>query len=274
MIAKTPVSPLQTQVEYGVTHVPNAPLFRVENVTVRYGEVVALRDLSFELQTGEQVAVVGPNGAGKSTLFKLMVGEIKPSQGAITLYGSNPAQHLCVAYVPQRKTIDWSFPATVEDVVMMGRVGKIGLFRWAKRHDHAVVQHSLKRVNAVHLAKKQIGALSGGQQQRVFIARALAQEAELMLLDEPLSGLDIPSQEQFFEVLDGVSKDGITTIVATHDLNMAAQRFDQVMLLNGGIVALGEPAGVLSAENLTRAYNGHLHTKDDVIIADSCCDHH
>ena len=273
MQMKMSIPQAQEQSDYGVAHPTNAPLFRVEDVTVRYGEHVALRNLSFELQAGEQVAVVGPNGAGKSTLFKLMVGELRPNQGHIHLFGSKPEQHLCVAYVPQRKTIDWNFPVTVEDVVMMGRVGKIGLFRWAKRHDWAIVQRSLERVNASHLAKKQIGALSGGQQQRIFIARALAQEAELMLLDEPLSGLDIPSQEQFFDVLDGISRDGITTIVATHDLNMAAQRFDQVLLLNGRIVALGEPQTVLSAENLVRAYGGHLHTKDDVIIADTCCDH-
>jgi ABC-type Mn2+/Zn2+ transport system ATPase subunit len=188
----------------------------------------------------------------------------------VTLYGAEPNDHLCIAYVPQRKNIDWSFPVSVRDVVMMGRIGKIGLFRWPRRHDREIVQTSLARVNAAHLANKQIGELSGGQQQRVFIARALAQEAELLLMDEPLAGLDIPSQEQLFTILDDI---GISTIVATHDLNMAAQRFDQVMLLNTELIALGDAAQVLSAENLTRAYSSHLHTRDDVIIADSCCDH-
>lgn len=256
--------------QIGIPHTPDAPLFRAENVTVRYGNTVALRDLSFTLNAGEQIAVVGPNGAGKSTLFKLIVGEIRPNAGKVTLYGSDPNAHLCVAYVPQRKNIDWSFPVSVRDVVMMGRIGRIGLFRWARRHDRDIVQASLERVNATHLADKQIGELSGGQQQRIFIARALAQEAELLLMDEPLAGLDIPSQEQFFTILEEIS---ISTIVATHDLNLAAQRFDQVMLLNTELIALGDAAAVFSAENLTNAYSNHLHTHDDLIIADTCCDH-
>ncbi len=258
----------------GVPHPPSAPLFAAAGVTVNYGETVALHKLTFTLHTGQQIAVVGPNGAGKSTLFKLIVGELKPTHGTVALYGTEPEQHLCVAYVPQRKEIDWRFPVTVRDVVMMGRVGRIGLFRWAKAHDHAIVQTSLERVNAEHLADKQIGALSGGQQQRVFIARALAQEAELILLDEPLSGLDTPSQEQFLTLLDEVAAAGITTIVATHDLNMAARRFDQVMLLNTRLIALGEPAAVLTPRHLADAYGSHLHASGDVIVADTHCDHH
>ena len=178
-----------------------------------------------------------------------------------------------MAYVPQRQSVDWTFPVTVEDVVMMGRTAKIGLFRRAKKNDYDIVQQSLERVNGSHLAKKQIGELSGGQQQRVFIARALAQEAELLLLDEPLAGLDLPSQDQVFEVLDSVTASGITTIVATHDLNMAASKFDQVMLLNGRVIALGRPEDVLTADNLVIAYGGHLHTQDGLLIADTCCDH-
>ena len=259
-----------TDETYGIPHLPNAPLFRADNVTVRFGETVALENLSFDLEAGQQIAVVGPNGAGKSTLFKLMVGEIRPNRGSVTLYGSTPDQHLCVAYVPQHKAIDFRFPVTVEDVVMMGRVGKIGLFRWARRRDTEIVKESLDRISISHLAKKQIGDLSGGQQQRVFIARALAQEAELLLLDEPLTGLDAPGQEKLFEVLDTVHRENITVIAAIHDLNLAAQRFEQVMLLNKSVVALGEPEVVLSAENLTNAYGSHLHSRDGVIIADTC----
>ena len=258
---------------YGAEHHPNAPLFRAENVSASYGHHRALTNLNLTLNAGEQVAVVGPNGAGKSTLFKLIVGEMVPSGGSVSLYGSNPAEHLCVAYVPQRQSVDWNFPVTVEEVVMMGRTARIGLFRWARQHDRDIVQQSLERVNGTHLAKKQIGELSGGQQQRVFIARALAQEAELLLLDEPLAGLDIPSQEQVFEVLDSVSASGITTIVATHDLNMASRRFDKVLLLNGRLIAHGRPEEVLTAENLVMAYGGHLHTQDGLLIADTCCDH-
>ncbi|MCO5184119.1 MAG: metal ABC transporter ATP-binding protein [Anaerolineae bacterium] len=257
---------------HDATHLPGTPLFRADNVTVRYGDTVALDAVSFELNTGEQVAVVGPNGAGKSTLFRLMVGEIRPNSGTVTLYGSTPTDHLCVAYVPQRKAIDWRFPVTVTDVVMMGRVRKIGLFRHPGRRDRDLVRDSLERVNIAPLADKQIGELSGGQQQRVFIARALAQEAELLLLDEPLTGLDMPSQERFFNLLDAVSDSGVTTIIATHDLNLAARQFDQVMLLNTHLVAIGAPEQVLSAENLAAAYGGHLHTVGDVIIADTCCE--
>jgi ABC-type Mn2+/Zn2+ transport system ATPase subunit len=142
---------------------------------------------------------------------------------------------------------------------MMGRAGRIGLFRRPGRQDKAVVQESLARVNISHLAQKQIGELSGGQQQRVFIARALAQEAELLLLDEPLAGLDIPSQEALFAVLDSLRPDGVTIVMATHDLNLVAEQFDQVMLLNGTMVAVGEPTAVLTPDNLLRAYGGHIH---------------
>ncbi len=273
MAEQTPSQMTHAEDHYGAEHLPDAPLFDASHVTVRYGQQTALDDLSFTLNVGERVAVVGPNGAGKSTLFKLIVGEIRPDNGSANLYGSNPAEHLCVAYVPQRQSVDWSFPVTVQDVVMMGRTARIGLFRWAKKQDRDFVYQSLERVNATHLIDKQIGELSGGQQQRVFIARALAQEAELLLLDEPLAGLDLPSQEQVFEVLESVTASGITAIVATHDLNMAARRFDQVLLLNGRLIALGKPADVLTADNLVLAYGGHLHTQDGVLIADTCCDH-
>ena len=273
----------------GVRHERTAPTLSLENVTVAYVEGAtniasqssteyALKDVNCRIEAGERVAVVGPNGAGKSTLFKLIVGTLKPQQGQIQIYGHAPGGHICIAYVPQRSQIDWSFPVTVEDVVMMGRVGQIGFFRRPKRKDWAFVRASLERVKAVHLAKKQIGDLSGGQQQRVFIARALAQEAELLLLDEPLTGLDIPSQDALFDILDGLRPDGVTVLVATHDLNLAAERFDRVMLLNKQIIGFGPPTAVLRAENLVRAYGGHLHMVGDaqntVVLADGCCGEH
>lgn len=218
--------------------------------------VYALRDVTFSLCHGERLALVGPNGAGKSTLFKLIVGIIKPTAGVVRVFGRAPEQHTCIAYVPQRNEVDWSFPATVEDVVMMGRVGKIGLFRRPRQQDRDRVLASLERVRALPLAKKQIGELSGGQQQRVFIARALAQEAELLLLDEPLNGLDMPSQEDIFAVLDAVQADGVTAVVATHDLDLAAKRFDRIMLLNKRIVALAPPQECLTADYLVQAYGG------------------
>lgn len=270
----------------GVSHDRGLPTLEMKQVAVAYAAGVndvtsarsrqyALEDISFSVGRGERIAIVGPNGAGKSTLLKLIVGTLKPSQGEIDIFGHDPNGHICIAYVPQRSQIDWSFPVTVEDVVMMGRAGRIGFFRWPHRADWHIVGDCLARVNASHLAKKQIGELSGGQQQRVFIARALAQEAELLLLDEPLTGLDVPSQEAIFEVLDGLRPDGVTVVVSTHDLNMAAERFDRVMLINRKIVAWGPGTAVLSTENLMTAYGGHMHVigDGDILLADTCCDH-
>ena len=269
-----------------IKHQTAAPTLELKNVSVAYAEgsngatssyskQFALQDVSFQVDSGERIAVVGPNGAGKSTLFKLIVGTIKPTQGEVNVYGHGPHGHICIAYVPQRSQIDWSFPVTVEDVVMMGRVGQIGLFRWPRRHDWDLVKASLGRVNARHLAKKQIGELSGGQQQRVFIARALAQEAELLLLDEPLAGLDVPNQEAIFDVLDALRPDGVTVLVATHDLNLAESRFDRMMLLNKRIVAFDVATAVLQPDNLLEAYGGHMHTVGDsgIVLTDECCGH-
>ena len=271
----------------GVSHEPNTSTLEMTHVFVAYAagangvtttrqSQYALEDISFQAGVGEQIAIVGPNGAGKSTLLKLIVGTLKPGQGQVRVFGHGPSGHICIGYVPQRSQIDWSFPVTVEDVVMMGRVGQIGMFRWPRRNDWKQVRRSLERVNASHLAKKQIGELSGGQQQRIFIARALAQQAELLLLDEPLSGLDIPSQDAIFEVLDSLRPDGVTVLVATHDLNMAAERFDRVMLLNRRIVAFGPGTAVLTSDNLLSAYGGHMHrieTDDSIFLADTYCDH-
>jgi ABC-type Mn2+/Zn2+ transport system ATPase subunit len=276
----------------GVPHESAAPTLEMSHVSVAYAagvnattslrgapsisEKYTLEDISFRVETGQRVAIVGPNGAGKSTLFKLIVGTLKPSSGLVNVYGYGPDGHICIGYVPQRNQIDWSFPVTVEDVVMMGRVGQIGFFRWPRRRDWAMVQSSLARVNAVHLAKKQIGELSGGQQQRVFIARALAQEAELLLLDEPLSGLDAPSQAAIFAILDDLSADGVTVLMATHDLNQAAEHFDRVVLLNKRIIAFAPPAAALTPNNLLQAYGGHMHVVSEgdktVLLTDSCCD--
>ncbi len=261
-------------------HEPDSAALTLEGIVVAYhdavnGRVTALDNLNFTVQTGERIAVVGPNGAGKSTLFNLIVGTLKPTDGRVHIFGHGPDGHICIAYVPQRNNIDWQFPVTVEDVVMMGRVGRIGLFKWPRKQDWAMVRHSLERVNASHLAKRQIGGLSGGQQQRVFIARALAQEAELLLLDEPLTGLDKPSQDSLFDILDALQAEGVTALVATHDLNTAVERFDKVMLLNREIVAYGAGQSVLTPQNLQHAYGGHVHlinSEDTMMaLADTCC---
>jgi ABC-type Mn2+/Zn2+ transport system ATPase subunit len=164
-------------------HQAGAPALRLEDVSVRYNGTPALEDVSLQIGRGEQVAVVGPNGAGKSTLFNVIAGIVRPTRGTVSVYGSGPSGHICVGYVPQRNRIDWRFPVTVADTVMMGRIGRIGLFRWPRRQDRERVDQALEQVGMHPFARRQIGELSGGQQQRVFLARALAQEAELLLLD-------------------------------------------------------------------------------------------
>jgi ABC-type Mn2+/Zn2+ transport system ATPase subunit len=256
-------------------HDDRAPLLQLQNVTVTYGNTMALHGVSLEVQPGDQVAVVGPNGAGKSTLFNVIAGIVKPTSGSVRIGGSRPGRHICVGYVPQRNRIDWRFPVTVSDVVMMGRVGKIGLLRWPGRRDRELVQAALEQVGMQEFAHRQIGELSGGQQQRVFLARVLAQEAELLLMDEPLSGLDMPSQEAILAILESLRQQRITILVATHDLNQAAEHFPQMALLNRRLVAYGPPAQVLTPEHLMLAYGSQLHIvhseKGDLVLTDSCC---
>jgi ABC-type Mn2+/Zn2+ transport system ATPase subunit len=259
-----------------VPHDPNAPILEVEKLNVRYDGHFALENINFHLHAGERVAVVGPNGAGKSTLFKVVAGVLPPSSGEVKISGFGPRGHICIAYVPQRSQVDWRFPASVGDVVMMGRIGKIGFFRWPHRNDWDIVHAALEAVDMDSLAGRQIGELSGGQQQRTFLARALAQEAELVLMDEPLNGLDAPSQEAILSLLEKLRQEKITVMVATHDLGQAASHFDRVMLLNRRVIRFGPPHEVLTSDNLLHAYSGHaqlIKGADGITtFADSCCD--
>ena len=222
-------------------HETNQPILDVQHLTVRYNGHVALEDISFHLHEGERIAVVGPNGAGKSTLFKVVSGVLQPNSGEVNIYGSRPRGHMCIGYIPQRSQVDWNFPVTVSDVVMMGRSAKLGPLNWPHTRDWEHVSHALETVDMADLTRRQIGQLSGGQQQRMFIARALAQESELMLMDEPLTGLDTPSQEGILDLLDRLQKEKVTVMVATHDLDQAESHFDRIMLLNHRIVSFGEP---------------------------------
>jgi ABC-type Mn2+/Zn2+ transport system ATPase subunit len=260
------------------THPPHpegVPILRAENLTMRYQTGVALEGATFELQAGERLAIVGPNGAGKSTLLKIIAGVLTPTSGTVQIFGAKPSGHICIAYIPQRSQVDWNFPVTVADVVMMGRVGQLGLFRNPKDKDWELVRRALETVRLSEFAKRQISQLSGGQQQRMFIARALAQQAELMLMDEPLTGLDVKSQDEVFEILDRLKADGVTVMVSLHDLQMAAERFDRVMLLHRRMLGVGTPAEVLTPENLLAAYGGHLQLipsqEGTLAISDTCC---
>lgn len=255
-------------------HETTQPILDVQHLTVRYNGRVALEDVSFHLHEGERVAVVGPNGAGKSTLFKVVSGVMQPITGEVNIYGSRPHGHVCIGYIPQRSQVDWNFPVTVADVVMMGRSAKLGPLNFPHKRDWEQVNHALETVDISNLSTRQIGQLSGGQQQRMFIARALAQEAELMLMDEPLTGLDSPSQEGILDLLDRLQKENVTVMVATHDLDQASSHFDRIMLLNHRIVSFGKPAYVMQTENLIKAYGGRLRSTEDgnIVTVDDCCD--
>jgi manganese/iron transport system ATP-binding protein len=257
-------------------HHLDAPLLALENILVQYETGAVLQDISFKLERGDRVAVVGPNGAGKTTLFKVIAGILDPDRGLVQVSGHEPGGHTCIAYVPQRSLIDWGFPATVADVVMMGRVNKMGPFLWPQAKDWDVVRQSLDFVNLSSYAKRQISELSGGEQQRMFIARALAQEAELMLLDEPLNGLDVPAQEKILAILEHLKNQGVTVMISMHDLRLAAEKFNQVMLLNRQLLGFGSPREVFTRPLLLQAYSGHLHFVegefDTLAVGDECCE--
>jgi manganese/iron transport system ATP-binding protein len=256
-------------------HRTEVPLLEASHLSVRFDGRAALEDVSFRLQSGERIAVVGPNGAGKSTLFKVIAGVLDPTSGNVEVAGHCPGGHICIAYLPQRSQVDWTFPVSVQDVVMMGRTAIVGLLRQPTARDWQYVQQSLQVVGMAEHADRQIGELSGGQQQRMFIARALAQEAELMLMDEPLTGLDVEAQGQIFAILEELSQRSVTVLVATHDLNLATERFDRVMLLSKRLLGIGAPDDVFTTGRLQQAYGGHLRLvrSDDgvMVLTDTCC---
>jgi manganese/iron transport system ATP-binding protein len=245
------------------------PILAGDNLTVSYNGKPALYRVSFSVDAGQRVAIVGPNGSGKSTLFKTLIGMLHPTAGRVRTSGAE------VSYITQRSTVDWAFPVTVHDVVMMGRIGRMGWLRWQRPRDREMVQHSLEHVGMLEYADRQIGELSGGQQQRVFIARALAQESNLMLMDEPFSGVDTPSQEAILEILDRLHEKGVTLMVSTHDLNLATERFELLALLNRELIAFGEPSKVIAPDTLAAAYGGQALWRGDdyaMVLGDiDCC---
>ena len=232
----------------------------LRGVWAHYAGRCALEDVSLRLGAGERVAVVGPNGAGKSTMFKVIAGAHSPSAGSVRFYGSDAGRHVCIAYIEQRADINWRFPATVEDVVAMGRIARVRFFRYLGRKDRVIVADAMERVAIADLRSRQIGELSGGQQRRMFIARALAQEAEVMLLDEPYAGLDADASRMLSDTLDSIG-DSIAIMVATHDLGVA-EHLGRVVLLNRRLIAAGTPDEVLAPEHLAVAYGGNLRRID------------
>jgi len=236
-----------------------APAISLRNVSVSYERKPAVRNVSLDITAGDRVAVVGPNGAGKSTLIKAVVGLVDLDAGLIQVHGQPVSRvRARVAYVPQRGVIDWDFPVVVRDVVIMGRYGRVGWFRRPTRTDHEIAAHALERMGMQEFSDRQIGELSGGQQQRVFLARALAQEADVLLLDEPFIGVDASTEKAIFELLDQAHTEGITVVVVNHDLGTVRRHFDRVVLMNARVVAYGPPEEALDPELVRKTYGGRL----------------
>ena len=248
----------------------------LEDVSLGYDGRFVLRDVTLQIPHGARVAVVGPNGAGKSTLFKALAGLLPVRSGHILIHCQPLGSHQdCIAYVPQREDVDWRFPVTVADVVMMGRYGRMGWLRRPNAEDRAVVARSLEQMGIAALASRRIGELSGGQQQRAFLARALAQEPHILLMDEPFSGVDVGTQEATLALLDRLREQGVTTLVSTHDLTLAATRFEYAMLLNRRLVAFGPVGQVFTPEALTGTFGGQVFFigdgLDGAVVVDQCC---
>ncbi|HLC65554.1 MAG TPA: metal ABC transporter ATP-binding protein [Candidatus Nanoarchaeia archaeon] len=229
----------------------------IKNLTVSYDRQPVIRSISFAISQKQIVGIIGPNGAGKSTLLKAMVGLLRTDSGEISIFGKQviDAKHL-IAYIPQRSEIDWDFPVTVQDVVIMGRYKKLGLFKRPKKIDHEIVKKSLREVGMLQYSERSIGQLSGGQQQRVFIARALAQQTPILMLDEPFVGIDAATEKSIWQLLNKLKRDK-TIIVVNHNLTESVKNYDRVALINQRLIAYGSPS-ILNKELIQKTYSGRL----------------
>ncbi len=240
----------------------HSPGIRAENVTVTYRNGhTALRDASFDIPNSTICALVGINGSGKSTLFKAIMGFVPLALGSVQILGSPAGRALqrnTVAYVPQNEDVDWNFPVLVEDVVMMGRYGHMGMLRRPSKADHEHVTTALERVGMQDYRQRQIGELSGGQKKRVFLARALAQEGRVILLDEPFTGVDVKTEESIIELMRGLRDEGRVMLVSTHNLGSVPQFCDHVVLINRTVLASGPAKEVFTLDNLEEAFGGVL----------------
>ena len=262
------------------------PSLLVEGLSVIYSNGhKALDNASFSIPRQSITALVGINGSGKSTLFKAIMGFVKSSGGRIELFGGSVKDALkanMVAYVPQNEEIDWDFPVLVKDVVMMGRYGHMGFLKIPNDNDYEIVKDSLKKVGMLELKNRQISELSGGQRKRVFLARALAQQSEIILMDEPFTGIDVNTEEEIMELLREMKAEGKVMLISTHNLGSVPEFCDRTILLNKTVLAEGETTKVFTQENLTNAFEGvlrryvlsatELHNDDDqrevVVLSD------
>jgi ABC-type Mn2+/Zn2+ transport system ATPase subunit len=258
-----------------VVTAPAAPVISLTGISAGYDGQVVLRDVDLAIEAGTLTSVVGPNGAGKSTLLKVIAGLLPARTGTAVVLGEAPGvEARRIAYVPQAELVDWQFPVSVTDVVAMGRYARLPLVRRLPRHDREIVGDALERVGMSAFADRQIGRLSGGQRRRVFLARALAAEPDVFLLDEPVTGIDATTQEDIMDILEEQARLGRTIVATTHDLLCAAQRFQRVVAINQTVVAHGPSTLILDQDLLARTYGGHLLILDGRTIALDDAHHH
>tara|TARA_Y100000385_G_C13103538_1_gene646076 strand:- start:4130 stop:4885 length:756 start_codon:yes stop_codon:yes gene_type:complete len=232
----------------------------VKGINISYERKRVLSNIYLDIEKGHIYGLIGPNGAGKSTLFKTILGLIEPNSGSVMVLGDEMKKvRKKVAYVPQKDEIDWDFPATVYDIVQMGRYPHKKVLQRLDQNDHAITQEALEKVGMQDFAKRQIGALSGGQQQRVFIARALCQQADIFLLDEPFVGVDITTENKIIDILKELTKDEKTVMIVHHDLATADDYFDKVILLNQRLITYGDTKEVFTQENIAKTYASQLN---------------
>ncbi len=233
----------------------NKAALTVEDLSVTYHQTAVLWDINFSLPMGALVGIVGPNGAGKSTLLKALLGLLQPLSGTVRFFGLPFGQvRQRIAYVPQRASVDWDFPMTAYDLVMMGRYCRMGFFKWPSKLDKAATLSALKQVEMDELKDRQIGQLSGGQQQRLFIARALAQDADILLLDEPFAGVDLSTEKTLLNLFFKLKAQGKGIFMVHHDLITAQKVFDWLVMLNTCLIAVGPTSEVLTSHNLAKTY--------------------
>ncbi len=248
-----------------------SPAVKVDRLTVRYDRVLALDGVSFTLDAGSALGIVGPNGSGKSTLLKTIAGLVPPTSGTVDVFGTVPRALAAgtIAYVPQIEAVDWNFPANVYDVVAMGRFPRMGPLARFSKHDREMVDSSLEALRLSDLRDRHISQLSGGQQQRVFVARAIAQEPRLLLLDEPTTGVDAATEDALCHIVRGLVERGLPVLMTTHDLDRASDWFDRLMVVDRRVLAEGVPADVLESGAYAGIrehthVHGHLRSEEHV----------
>lgn len=235
------------------------------NLTVAYDKQPVLWEIDFEMPEGQIIGIIGPNGSGKTTLIKTLMGILSPDSGHVRIFEQllDKVRHR-IAYVPQRESVDWDFPASVYDVVMMGRFDKKNLFRRSSKKDRQIVLESIEQVGMTPYVDRQIGQLSGGQQQRVFLARSLAQKADIYFMDEPFVGVDAATEKAILSLMYRMKEEGKTLVIVHHDLQTVQEYFDEVLLLNTRVIDYGKVAKVFTEDNLKAAYGGKLNVLSKV----------